>query len=125
MPTVFGPQGYDDQPQVPMLPGAALKELGLRCRRIRLAERNMTQQELARRANVSVNTLARFESTGVIGTRGLIAVAIALGRGGDLERAFLPAEPAPSIRTLEELDAMEKRQRASRAPAPNPNTYDR
>ena len=99
---------------IPMLPGAALKELGQRCRRIRLGERNMTRDELARRANLSVNTVARFEATGAINTRGLVAIAIALGRSRDLAKAFLPAEPCPSIRTLKELDAMERRQRASR-----------
>ena len=104
----------DVEPDVPMLPGAALQDLGRRCRRIRLIERNMTREELARRANLGVNTVARFEATGAINTRGLVAIAIALGRTRDLAKAFLPAEPCPSIRTLVELDVMERRQRASR-----------
>lgn len=110
-----GAGGASPSRGIPMLPGAALRALGARCRRIRLVERNMTQQELARRANLGVNTLARFEATGVISTRGLVAIAVALGRGGDLEMAFLPADPTPSIRTLEELDALESRRRASRS----------
>lgn len=109
----------DAEPNLPMLPRAALQDLGRRCRRIRLVERNMTREELARRANLGVNTVARFEATGVIGTRGLVAIAIALCRSRDLEKAFLPAEPVPSIKMLDELDAMERRQRASRRPRHN------
>lgn len=69
-----------------------------RIRELRL-ERAWTQAELAGRAGISPATYQLFERTGKISFERLVRVAVALGRGGEIERLF---EPEP-IRSIDDL----------------------
>ena len=66
-------------------------ELGRDVRRIRLRQ-DLTQQELARDANISLSALKGLEAGHGSGIRTLILVARALGRTDWLE-SFAPREP--------------------------------
>ena len=69
-------------------------ELGRDVRRIRLHQ-DLTQQELARDANISLSALKGLEAGHGSGIRTLIRVARALGRTDWLE-SFAPREPSIS-----------------------------
>lgn len=74
--------------------------------RIRAARKgaSWTQEELARRAGLSVATIARLERTGQGQIASLTRVGFALGRLDDFEDLFRPAPPA----TLEALRALRR-----------------
>lgn len=55
-------------------------------------QRAWTRDELAKRANINVHTLKRFERTGQISLPRLIAVCEALDMLDDLIRAFKPRQ---------------------------------
>jgi transcriptional regulator with XRE-family HTH domain len=77
----------------------------------------MTQADLARKSGVSTTSLKRFEKTGAITLRNLIAIMRALGlvdRFEDLAPA--PDSPGP-LAMLEAERARKQRQRAPRRPA--------
>jgi transcriptional regulator with XRE-family HTH domain len=78
-------------------------ELGRRCRALRL-EKNWRRATLAERAGISVSTLARFETTGVIALAKFVRLAWALGRLDDLE-TVLQSAPAATLADLERHDA--------------------
>jgi transcriptional regulator with XRE-family HTH domain len=83
--------------------------LAERARALRLA-RNLTQGELAKRSDVSLGSLKRFEQTGQISLDGLIRIALVLEGGEQLARVFEP----PEFNSMKELlSARKKRQRAS------------
>ncbi|MCF7848894.1 MAG: helix-turn-helix domain-containing protein [Kiritimatiellales bacterium] len=83
-------------------------ELADRCREVRLSQ-NMTQQEVAARAGISLRTYRRFEQEKQISLERFVAVVHALNRMGDLESLLQP----PPVRDLKELDsAVPKRKRA-------------
>jgi transcriptional regulator with XRE-family HTH domain len=87
-----------------------LDELASRCRAVRLMQ-NLTQQEVAARAGISLRTYRRFEQEGQISLERFIAVAFALNRAGDLESLMVP----PPVQDLRELDRPEPlRKRARR-----------
>ena len=75
---------------------------GARRRRL---EANLTQEGLAKRANVSLGTLKRFERTGDASIEFLLAVAFTLGAEQEFDRLF----PAHPYKTIE--DVIEKRPR--------------
>jgi transcriptional regulator with XRE-family HTH domain len=74
-------------------------DLGLRCRALRLGM-NWRRATLAKRAGISVSTLARFETTGVIALPKFLRLAWALGRLDDLADVLQPSLPA----TLADLE---------------------
>jgi transcriptional regulator with XRE-family HTH domain len=77
---------------------AALAELGARLRRHRI-RRNLTQQDLAHEAGVSVDTVKRLESGRAIGTDNLLRALRVLG----LVEALGVAIPEPPPSPLERL----------------------
>jgi putative transcriptional regulator len=88
---------------------AALAELGGRVAAERLA-RNLTQQEVAREAGVTRNTLVRLEGGGSVGTSALVRVLSALGAIERLEVAFPPTPVSP----VEQLRLAGQRRRRAR-----------
>jgi len=65
------------------------KELAQRTRALR-KERKMSQSELAQRANVSLGSYKRFESSGQISLDSLLKIAFILGKLDDFELIFQP-----------------------------------
>ena len=55
-------------------------------------EKTWTREELARRADINIYTLKRFERTGQISLERLIAICKALGSFDELERVFKPRQ---------------------------------
>ena len=82
-----------------------------RVRALRL-ERGWTRAELAARAGVALDTLARFERTGHVALARLARLAVALGRGHELDQLFA-ASPPLSLSDLERRSR--PRQRGRRA----------
>lgn len=91
-------------------PSEVIRALALRVRALRL-EREWTQAELGRRAEVALPTLRVFERTGKISLERLVRLAIALDALGNFDALFA----LPAVRSLDELEAREtKRQRGRR-----------
>ncbi len=90
-------------------------ELGTRLKQQRLA-RNLSQQELAARANVSLGTIRHLERAGQVTLESLVKVLMALGLVEALQPLFLAARPQ-SIAQMER-DARPLRVRASRRGPP-------
>ncbi|MBM3454728.1 MAG: helix-turn-helix transcriptional regulator [Bacteroidetes bacterium] len=65
------------------------KELAQRTRTLR-KEIKMSQSELAQRANVSLGSYKRFESSGQISLESLLKIAFILGKLSDFELVFQP-----------------------------------
>lgn len=87
-----------------------LREFADKCRRLRLSQ-NMSQQELAARAGISLRTYRRFEQEGQISLERFVAVARALNRLPELEKLL----ESPPIADLRELDKPKlQRKRAGR-----------
>ena len=68
-------------------PTDILKELAQRTRTLR-KEDKMSQSELAQRANVSLGSYKRFESSGHISLDSLLKIAFILGKLDDFETIF-------------------------------------
>ena len=68
-------------------PTDILKELAQRTRTLR-KEHKMSQSELAQRANVSLGSYKRFESSGHISLDSLLKIAFILGKLNDFETVF-------------------------------------
>lgn len=81
-----------------------------RARALRIA-RGWTQQELADRSGVALDTLRRFERTGKIALERLVRIAVVLDAVRPLGELFA----APPAATLAELERAERRR--VRAPA--------
>ena len=64
-----------------------LKELAQRTRTLR-KEHKMSQSELAQRANVSLGSYKRFETSGHISLDSLLKIAFILGKLNDFETVF-------------------------------------
>jgi transcriptional regulator with XRE-family HTH domain len=92
-------------------PPELLCEMGQRARALRL-HRNLTQSELSARADVSLRTLRRFESTGRASTAAMVRIAFALGAEEQVDSLF----PRPEARSMDEFLAAgdPRRQRARR-----------
>jgi transcriptional regulator with XRE-family HTH domain len=85
-------------------PFEAKEGLKTRAKQRRL-EANLTQEGLARRANVSFGTLKHFEKTGDASIEFLLAIAFALGAEQEFDGLF----PPRPYKTIE--DVIEKRPR--------------
>jgi transcriptional regulator with XRE-family HTH domain len=68
-------------------PTDILKELAQRTRTLR-KEHKISQSELAQRANVSLGSYKRFESSGQISLDSLLRIAFILGKLNDFETVF-------------------------------------
>lgn len=68
-------------------PTDILKELAKRTRTLR-KEHKMSQSELAQRANVSLGSYKRFETSGHISLDSLLKIAFILGKLNDFETVF-------------------------------------
>jgi transcriptional regulator with XRE-family HTH domain len=98
-----------------------LRELGLRLEQTRL-NRNVTQEDLAREAGISRQTLARIEQGGEAKLSSFIRVLRALGLLEGLEALVRPPVPSP-IEQLHLAGHERKRARArgsARPPASGP-----
>lgn len=84
--------------------------LGQRLRTRRLLQ-NVTQEDLAQRAGLSVGTIRRLEDEGRCSLFTLLTVVKTLGITQELEDLFEP--PRTSIRELERAAEARSRQRAS------------
>jgi transcriptional regulator with XRE-family HTH domain len=82
--------------------------IAARARRRRL-DRNLTQQDLAERAGMSLSSLRRFERTGEIAFLSLVRIAVALDAVEGLTALF-PEE----VRSLEDVLEPPRRQRGRR-----------
>jgi transcriptional regulator with XRE-family HTH domain len=76
----------------------------------RRLDANLTQEGLARRANVSFGTLKHFEKTGDASLEFLIAIAFALGAENEFDGLF-PPQP---YKTIEDVIEKKPRQRGRR-----------
>ena len=68
-------------------PTDILKELAQRTRTLR-KEHKLSQSELAQRANVSLGSYKRFETSGHISLDSLLKIAFILGKLNDFETVF-------------------------------------
>jgi transcriptional regulator with XRE-family HTH domain len=82
------------------------EDIARRVRTLRV-ERGWTQRELASRADMSLETLRRFERTGRISLDRLVRIATVL----DALRPFAALFALPPIRTLDDLERLERRPR--------------
>ena len=92
---------------------AVLAELGFRLARARL-ERDLTQQQLADQAGVSVDTVRRLERKQSITLTGLLRILRALGQLDVLD-LLLQAELASPIEQLERERGRRRRATGARA----------
>lgn len=76
-------------------PGEVLAGLARRAKRRRL-DANLTQEELAQRAQVSLGTLKLFERTGKASSDFIVRLAFALSAEKEFDNLF-PPEPPKSI----------------------------
>ena len=68
-------------------PSEINKDLALRIKKIR-KRKKITQEELARRSNVSYGTIKRFEQTGDISLNSLTKIAMELNLTNDIKKLF-------------------------------------
>jgi transcriptional regulator with XRE-family HTH domain len=80
-----------------------------RARRLRL-DRNLTQQELADRAGMSLSSLRRFERTGEVAFLSLVRIAVALDAVDGLAALF-----PEQVRSLDDVLERPRRQRGRRS----------
>jgi transcriptional regulator with XRE-family HTH domain len=76
-------------------PRDLLKELSVNARTLR-KERKWSQEEMARRANMSLGSYKRFEQSGQISLESLLNIAFVFDRLNEFEGIFLPSEAKPS-----------------------------
>lgn len=72
--------------------------------RTRRIEKNFTREYVAQRSGVAVSNIVRFERTGLISLKNLIAIAVVMGYASEIKDVF--AEPKYS--TMEELAEIRK-----------------
>ena len=70
------------------------QELAVKAKECRLAL-NISQQELAERSGVSLGSIKRFESSGLVSLSSLLEIALVLGRLDDFE-SLLAAKMEPA-----------------------------
>ncbi len=87
------------------------RDLAARVRASRLSQ-NITQAELAERSGVSLGSVRRFEATGEISLRSLLALALVLGELKEFSSLF-PSRHALSL--YAEAPRQRKRSRSSRS----------
>jgi transcriptional regulator with XRE-family HTH domain len=69
------------------VPADILKEIAHKVRALRKLKK-YSQQELAKRANISLGSYKRFEQTGQISFESLLQIAFVLGKLADFEVVF-------------------------------------
>ena len=72
-----------------------LKELSVKARSLRKIHK-WNQEEMARRANMSLGSYKRFEQSGQISLESLLNIAFVFDRLNEFEGIFLPSEAKPS-----------------------------
>ena len=72
--------------------------------RHRRIEKNLTREQIAERAGISVSNIVRFEQKGLISLTNLIAIAVALGYTSEIKNLF----ETPKYSTMEELMQIRK-----------------
>lgn len=72
--------------------------------RHRRIEKSLTREELAKKAEIAVSNLVRFEQKGLISLKNLIALAMALGYTSEIKNLFA----TPKYTTMEELTQIRK-----------------
>lgn len=92
-------------------PPEICRELGTRLRRLRLAQ-DMSQMELAERADIAVGTIKRIEQDGQTTLESWVKVLMALGTIDALQSVLLISKPK-SIAQMER-EAQPERARASK-----------
>jgi len=90
-------------------PDSLIRSIGVRLRRQRLAK-GWTQEELAKRAGLSISTLKLMEHQGKGSLQRFAKVAVALGLDGELRFLFADQKSYGSLDDVERT----KRQRAPR-----------
>lgn len=90
-------------------PSEMAKALAGRAKALRLLK-GWTQKTLAKRADVTVASLRRFETTGKASIELVLKVAHALARLEEVDQLFQPPR-AQSIKDLEQLTARPERKR--------------
>lgn len=68
--------------------------------RKRRIEKNLTREQVAELAGISVSNIVRFEQKALISLKNLIAIAMALGYTSEIKSLF----SAPKYSTMEELE---------------------
>ena len=76
-------------------PRDLLKELSVNARTLR-KERKWSQEEMARRANMSLGSYKRFEQSGQISLESLLKIAFVFDRLNEFEGIFLSGDEKPS-----------------------------
>ena len=80
-------------------PSQVREELAARVRRVR-KQRGWTQVQLAERADVSLGSLRRFETTGKVSLESLTKLADVLGRLGEFDGLFVVDEGLERVRKV-------------------------
>ena len=93
--------------------GQIMDRISEGCRKKRLLL-NMTQEALSTKANVSLNTIKKFERGEPFSFRTIISVLRALGEIGRLQELILNLEESPEEIFLREQSSKPARKRASR-----------
>lgn len=91
-------------------PDEICKDIARDFRRRRI-EKSLSQKILAAKANVPLATLRRFEASGMISLRSLVALAIELGYVSELSSVFRQAK----YQTIDELQQIKRNQGKIRA----------
>lgn len=79
--------------------------------RRRRVEKNLTRDDIATKAGISVSNIVRFEQKGLISLTNLIAIATAIGYTSEIESIF----SEPKYDTMEELLEIRKNKYKKRA----------
>ena len=96
-------------PLILQSPKEIARELAQRVRALRLG-REWTQEELAVRAGIALSTYQQFERNGRISLERLLSLAIVL----DARRGFEGLFPRPELRSIEELEELDRGPRRRR-----------
>ena len=72
--------------------------------RRRRVEKNLTREQVAEKAGISVSNIVRFEQIGLISLKNLIEIAIAMGYVSEIKHLFSEAK----YDTMEELTEIRK-----------------
>ena len=93
-----------------LVPQDVMRLYGSRVRTLRI-QAGITQKEMAQRAGVSEGTIKRFEHTGEIQLRSLLAIALVLNRLDEFEEMFKLSD-VPTSLYKPEKKPLKTRQRA-------------
>ncbi len=91
-------------------PDNVAKDIAARAKQLRLAL-NITQQQLAEKTGVSLGSIKRFETTGLISLQNLLRIAITLNAVDDFTNLFAHTKYS-SIDEVVKHQKVKKRQRA-------------